>query len=173
MSKFIGLLSALLLLFIAGFGITQWLSLPFGGLIDWIIGASIFIWLIIIVTVPWNIYFQAKSVLDQANASRERGINVNERQIPYVRALRTRALILAIALHLISAIALYIFASSTIGTVGYIGAIAALLLTFLRPAISAYKYISQKLIAHIGIWVKALLHQKVTLCRRNSLSQIV
>jgi len=145
MDKFIGWLGALLLLFLAGFGLTQWLHLPLGNFLDWVIGASIFVWLIIIVTVPWNVYFQSKSVLNQAIISQERGINVDQQQLPYVRSLQTRSLILALVLHLISAIALYFLASSGIGTVGYIGAIAALLLTVLRPAISAYEYISQRL----------------------------
>jgi len=145
MDKFIGWLGALLLLFLAGFGLTQWLHLPLGNFIDWLIGASIFIWLIIIVTVPWNVYFQSKSVLDQATISRQNGINVDEDQLPYVRSLQTRSLILALVLHLISAIALYLLAANGIGTIGYVGAIAALLLTILRPAISAYEYISQRL----------------------------
>ena len=147
MSKFIGWLGALLLIFLAGFGLTQWLNLPFGNFIDWVIGASIFVWLIIIVTVPWNLYFQSKSVLNQAVVSQERGIIVNEQQLPYVRSLQTRSLALALGLHLISAIALYVLASSGVGTIGYVGAIAALLLTILRPAISAYAYISQRLMA--------------------------
>jgi len=145
MSKFIGWLGALLLIFLAGFGLTQWLNLPFGNFIDWVIGASIFVWLIIIVTVPWNLYFQSKSVLNQAQLSQERGINIDEQQLPYVRSLAQRSLGLALGLHVISAIALYALASSGVGTVGYIGAIAALLLTVLRPAISAYEYISQRL----------------------------
>jgi len=142
MNNFIGWLGALLLLFLAGFGFTDWLHLPLGNFIDWLIGASIFIWLIIIVTVPWNVYFQAKSVLDQATISQQRGINVEQDQLPYVRSLQTRSLILALALHLISAIALYVLAASGVGTIGYVGAIAALLLTILRPAISAYEYIT-------------------------------
>ncbi len=145
MGKFIGWLSALLVIFLAGFGLTQWLHLPFGNFIDWVIGASIFVWLIIIVTVPWNVYFQSASVLNQAIISQERGINVDERQLPYVRSLRWRSLGLALGLHLISAIALYVLASRGVGTVGYVGAIAALLLTILRPVISAYEYISQRL----------------------------
>ncbi len=145
MSKFIGWLGALLLIFLAGFGLTQWLNLPFGNFIDWVIGASIFVWLIIIVTVPWNLYFQSKSVLNQAQLSQERGINIDEQQLPYVRSLAQRSLGLALGLHVISAIALYVLASSGVGTVGYVGAIAALLLTVLRPAISAYEYISQRL----------------------------
>lgn len=145
MSKFIGWLGALLLIFLAGFGLTQWLNLPFGNFIDWVIGASIFVWLIIIVTVPWNVYFQSKAVLNQAEISKDKGIAVDENQLPYVRALAKKSLGLAIALHLISAIALYILASSGIGTIGYVGAIAALLLTILRPTISAYEYIAQRL----------------------------
>jgi hypothetical protein len=145
MSKFLGWLSALLIIFLAGFGLTEWLHLPFGNFIDWIIGASIFVWLIIIVTVPWNLYFQSQSVLNQAKISLERGINIDEKQLPYVRSLAQRSLGLALGLHLISAIALYILASSGVGTIGYVGAIAALLLTVLRPAISAYEYISERL----------------------------
>jgi len=145
MSKFIGWLGVLLLIFLAGFGLTQWLNLPFGNFIDWVIGASIFVWLIIIVTVPWNLYFQSKAILNQATISQERGINIDEQQLPYVRSLAQRSLGLALGLHVISAIALYVLASSGVGTVGYVGAIAALLLTVLRPAISAYEYISQRL----------------------------
>ena len=147
MNNFIGWLGALLLLFLAGCGLTQWFNLPLGNFVDWLIGASIFIWLIIIVTVPWNVYFQAKSVLDQATISQQNGINVDENQLPYVRSLQTRSLILALVLHLISAIALYLLAANGIGTIGYVGAIAALLLTILRPAISAYEYIYQRLLA--------------------------
>jgi hypothetical protein len=145
MSKFIGWLGALLLIFLAGFGLTQWLNLPFGSFIDWVIGASIFVWLIIIVTVPWNVYFQSKAVLNQAEISKDKGIAIDENQLPYVRSLSQKSLGLAIALHLISAIALYVLASSGIGTIGYVGAIAALLLTILRPTISAYEYIAQRL----------------------------
>ena len=145
MDKFIGWLGALLLLFLTGFGLTQWLHLPYGNFIDWIIGASIFVWLIVIVTVPWNVYFQSKSVLNQVTVSKDRGIAVDEQQLPYVRSLAQRSLWLALSLHLISAIVLYVLASSGIGTVGYVGAIAALLLTILRPAISGYEYIAQRL----------------------------
>ena len=145
MDKFIGWLAALLLLFLAGFGLTQWLHLPFGNFIDWIIGASIFVWLLVIVTVPWNVYFQSQSVLNQATVSKDRGINVDEQQLPYVRSLAQRSLWLALGLHLVSAIALYVLAASGVGTIGYVGAITALLLTILRPAISAYEYISQRL----------------------------
>ena len=145
MSKFVGWLFTLIILFLAGFGITQWLHLPFGNFIDWVIGASIFVWLIIIVTVPWNVYFQSKAVLDQVIISRDKGINVDEKQLPYVRSRAQRSLGLALGLHIISAIALYVLAATGVGTIGYVGAIAALMLTVLRPAISAYEYISQRL----------------------------
>ncbi|WP_055076074.1 hypothetical protein [Pseudanabaena sp. 'Roaring Creek'] len=145
MSKFFGWLVTLLLLSFAGFGLTQWFNLPFGNFVDWVIAASIFVWLIIIVTVPWNIYFQSRSVLDRAKISKERGVNVDENQLPYVRSLAQRSLGIALGLHFISAIVLYGLAATGVGTIGYIGAIAAILLTILRPAISAYEYISQRL----------------------------
>ncbi len=145
MGKFLGWLFLLLFILFAGFGLAKWLNLPFGNLIDWLIGGSIFVWLLVIVTVPWNIYFQAKAVLNQAIIAKDRNINVDQKQLPYVQALAKRSLILALSLHGISAIVLYIVASSGVGTLGYVGAIAALLLTILRPAISAYKYIAQRL----------------------------
>lgn len=60
--------------------------------------------------------------------------------------LAKRSLWLAIALHLVSAVALYILAATGISAVGYISSGAALLLTLLRPAISAYEYLYARLI---------------------------
>jgi hypothetical protein len=113
--------------------------------IDWVIAIAIFEWLLLIVTVPWNIHFEAKEVLAQATESTEKGIVVDEKQVKYVTVLASRSLLVAIGLHLLSAIALYALAATGISAVGYLSSGAALLLTILRPAIRGYQYLAARL----------------------------
>ncbi|MGE5658933.1 MAG: hypothetical protein ACM37W_20250, partial [Actinomycetota bacterium] len=100
--------AAILLLLI--FSILQWLHIPAGSFIDWIIAIAAFEWLLLIVTVPWNIHFEAKAVLAEAAESTQKGIAVDEKQVKYVTILARRSLWVAIALHLISAVVLYTLA---------------------------------------------------------------
>ncbi|MDJ0677895.1 MAG: hypothetical protein QNJ36_21350 [Calothrix sp. MO_167.B42] len=141
LSSTIGIFVTVLL----AFGIFQWLHIPTGNFLDWIIAGASFWWLLVIVTVPWNIHFQAKEVLAEAEQSTKKQIPVDETQIKYVNVLAKRSLLVAIGLHLISALGLYILAVTGISAVGYLGSGAALLLTGLRPAISAYQYLYARL----------------------------
>ena len=127
------------------FAILQWLHIPAGSFIDWIIAIAIFEWLLLIVTVPWNVHFEAKEVLSQAAESTKKNIAVDSEQLKYVNVLASRSLVVAIALHLGSAIALYALAATGISAVGYFSSGAALLLTVLRPAIRGYQYLAQRL----------------------------
>ncbi|WP_377480271.1 MAG: hypothetical protein P2A85_12150 [Microcoleus anatoxicus] len=127
------------------FAILQWLHIPAGSFIDWVIAIAIFEWLLLIVTVPWNIHFEAKEVLAQATESTEKGIVVDEKQVKYVTVLVSRSLLVAIGLHLLSAIALYALAATGISAIGYLSSGAALLLTILRPAIRGYQYLAARL----------------------------
>ena len=110
-----------------------------------VIGGAIFEWLLVIVTVPWNVHFQAKEVLAEGAQSSEKGIPVDEKQLEYVTVLAKRSAFAAIALHLLSAVGLYTLAATGISAVGYVSSGAALLLTALRPAISAYEYLYARL----------------------------
>ncbi|MEG5175992.1 hypothetical protein [Microcoleus sp. B3-D7] len=127
------------------FAILQWLHVSAGSFIDWVIAIAIFEWLLLIVTVPWNIHFEAKEVLAQAAESTKKNIAVDQEQVKYVTLLVSRSLFAAIALHLFSAIALYALAAAGISAVGYLSSGAALLLTVLRPAIRGYQYLAQRL----------------------------
>jgi hypothetical protein len=137
----VGIVALVLLIF----SVLQWFHISAGNFLDWIIGGASFWWLLVIVTVPWNIHFQAKQVLAEGEQSQEKGIAVDEKQQNYVKILAKRSLIIAIALHLISTVGLYILAATGISAVGYISSGAALLLTALRPAISAYEYLYARL----------------------------
>jgi hypothetical protein len=142
---FISSIAGIVVVVLTAFGLLQWLHIPAGNFLDWVIGGASFWWLLVIVTVPWNVHFQAKEVLAEAAQSTERGIPVDEKQVKYVTLLAKRSLWVAIALHLFSAVGLYTLAATGISTVGYISSGAALLLTILRPAIRAYEYLYARL----------------------------
>ncbi|HEY1016157.1 MAG TPA: hypothetical protein VGE07_25840 [Herpetosiphonaceae bacterium] len=127
------------------FALLRWLSVPAGSLLDWVIGIATFWWLLVVVTVPWNIHFQARSVLDDAAISAGQGLGVPAEQRAYVRQVMRRSLAGALALHLLSAGGLYALAASGISPIGYLGAAAALALTGLRPAWRSYEYFVERL----------------------------
>ncbi|HEY9794502.1 MAG TPA: hypothetical protein V6D30_02585 [Leptolyngbyaceae cyanobacterium] len=143
--SFISFSLGLVVLVLASFGVLQWLHIPAGSLIDWVIGAASFWWLLVIVTVPWNVHFQAKEVLAEAAVSVEKGTEVDEKQLKYVGNLANRSFWVAIALHVFSAVGLYTLAATGISAVGYISSGAALLLTALRPAVRTYEYLAARL----------------------------
>ncbi|HYX16997.1 MAG TPA: hypothetical protein VE944_22125 [Nostoc sp.] len=142
---FISSIAGIVIVVLTAFGLLQWLHIPAGNFLDWVIGGASFWWLLVIVTVPWNVHFQAKEVLAEAAQSKEKKIPVDEKQVNYVTVLAKRSLWVAIALHLFSAVGLYALATTGISTVGYISSGAALLLTILRPAIRAYEYLYARL----------------------------
>jgi hypothetical protein len=132
-------------LLLVAFFLLQWLQIPAGNLVDWIIGVTSFWWLLVIVTVPWNVYFDAKEVAAEAEISQDKGIPVDHKQLTYVNKVSRGALLIAIALHLFSALGLYELAAMGISSVGYISSFATLLLTALRPAIRGYQYLAYRL----------------------------
>ena len=127
------------------FFLLKWLQIPAGNLIDWLIGVASFYWLLAIVTIPWNVHFDAQEVIAEAAISQDKNIAIDTKQINYVQKVAKWSVVIAISLHFISAAVLYLLAFLGISTVGYITSIAALLLTFLRPAIRAYQYLASRL----------------------------
>lgn len=143
--SFIGVCVGLLILVLGSFGILQWLHIPAGNFLDWVIGAASFCWLLVIVTVPWNIHFDAKEVLAEAALSADKGIAVDEKQVKYAKVVANRSFWVAIALHILSTIGLYTLAATGVSSVGYVSSGAALLLTALRPAVRTYEYLARRL----------------------------
>jgi hypothetical protein len=136
----------LIFVVLAGFGLINWLQIPSGSLVDWCIGIAIFGWLLTITTVPWNIHFQAKEVLAEMTFSQEKGIDVDEQQQQYTAMIARRSLWVAMVLHILSAMALYLLTLWHVSAIGYFGSIAALLLTALRPAIRTYQFLAMRLL---------------------------
>lgn len=156
--NFIGFSFGLGVLVLLMFGILQWLHVPAGGFLDWVIAVAIFEWLLVIVTVPWNIHFEAKAVLDEAAVSAQMEVKVDEKQIQYAKVIAGRSLIVAITLHLLSAVGLYLLAATGISVLGYVSSGAALLLTALRPAVRTYEYLAARL---------AMIRQELTYPRED------
>lgn len=145
MSRFAAFNTGFILVILLVFGIFQWLKIAVGSFLDWVIALAIFEWLFLIVTVPWNIHFQAKEVLAEARESIQKAILVDDQKVKYVNLLVKRSLIIAIVLHMGSALGLYALAFWGITPLGYLTSIAALLLTFLRPTIRFYQYLLVRL----------------------------
>jgi hypothetical protein len=77
--------------------------------------------------------------------SRSIGILVDDKHGAYVKKIARYSLLIAILLHLISAVALFALSAMGVTRVGYYASALALLLTALRPAVRAYEYIFQQL----------------------------
>ncbi|WP_019504440.1 hypothetical protein [Pleurocapsa sp. PCC 7319] len=127
-------------------GIVQWLNISAGSLVDWLIGIASFWWLLIIVTIPWNIYFDARETLTEAEVSQKKGLKIELQPLNYVQKVARWSIIGAITLHLISALALYLLAATGISNVGYVSSGLTLLLTILRPTIRGYQYLTTRLL---------------------------
>lgn len=145
MSAYLSFGFSIVVLVLLCFAGLQWLQIPTSSFLDWIVAVAIFGWLLVIVTVPWNIYFEAKAALAEAEYSTREGITVDPEQIEYIRRVQSRSLWVVLALHVLSAIVLYGLAIAKITPVGYFGSGAALLLTILRPAIETYRYFATRI----------------------------
>lgn len=133
------------LIALIAFVILQGLGIPSGNFLDWVIGVASFWWLLTIVTLPWNVCFEAQEVIAEAATSQSKGIAVERKQVEYAKKVARWSLWVAIALHVLSAIGLYTLAVTGISTVGYVSSGAALLFTALRPAARAYQYLASRL----------------------------
>ena len=123
----------------------QWLHVPVGSLIDWLVGVGIVWWLGVVTTLPWNAHFAALGVVQEAQNSREKGIAINEEHVAFAQRIATRFRGLAIGLHLLTAAVLFVLAYFHVIAVGYLAAFAALALTFARPAARAYEHLAKRL----------------------------
>lgn len=147
--------------------ILQWLDIPAGRFVDWVVGVLSFWWLTLIVTVPWNIHFDARRVLSDAAQSKKRNIELDPKRLAHVAQIARRALMAALTLHVVSAIALYWIAIAGVSPVGFVAAVVALLLTALRPGIRLYEYLAHQL-RQIGREVRYPREDVVELLRRVS-----
>lgn len=125
-------------------GWLQWPVAVSPGL-DGVIGFFTLLWLYFVVTVPWNILFQAKQLLFEVQVSQQRGIKTDPEAVAYAQRWARMALWAALALHVLTAAVLSVAAYSGVGLIGWLGAGAAILLTLLRPGLRAYTHVRDRL----------------------------
>jgi hypothetical protein len=109
------------------------------------LGALSLFWLLVLLTVPWNLYFQARRLLSEIRASRERGIEVQAGREGEADRIRRRMALVAVGGHLLSA--------GTVATVTYFSAVQAgyyfaafyLISTLFRPAAAYFAQLRERL----------------------------
>lgn len=124
-------------------------SVAAGHLLDWIMGGLCFLWMLVLLKAPWDLYFQAHTVAFEHARAQERGIAVIDGRMEYVETVRKRLLALALGAHLLSAALAAGVAFFTNGNVGYWFAGFFLISTLFRPLLAGYAYLHGKLRAMI------------------------
>ena len=146
---FLGSLLITGFLVLLAYGITQWLGMDPGNLRNWVVGLLVLWWLVTIVTLPWDLYFKARALLLDTQHSHKEGMSIAESDVVYVKRWAKLSFIIAIALHLVSAVGLALLEVYGVSELGYFASAAAILLMGLRPALRAYDYLVARL-SNIG-----------------------
>jgi len=102
-------------------------------------------WLIVLVSMPWNLYFAARRAVQEAAVSRERGISVRPAIDAEAKLISRRMLGLALGGHLGTAIAAAAIAYFSGSTAGYYIAGIFLLATAFRPAAAYLAHVRERL----------------------------
>lgn len=110
-------------------------------------GAACLLWLLVLLAVPWNLYFQARAVLRDIRISGERGIDVPAERAQEARGIARRTAALAVGGHVLSAAAAATVAVVADLPVGYYAAAIYLLATLVRPAVAYLAQLREQLSA--------------------------
>lgn len=102
-------------------------------------------WLILLTTVPWNLYFAARRVTQEMAVSRERGIAVRSGNDQEARRISRQMLRFAVGAHLGTALAAAAIAFLSGNKAGYYIAGIALLSTAFRPAAAYFGHLRARI----------------------------
>ena len=102
-------------------------------------------WLVVLVTVPWNLYFAARRAAQEMAVSRDRGIAVRPAYDAEARRISGRMLRLALGGHVATAIAAAAIAYVSGNQAGYYVAGIFLLATMFRPASAYFFHVRERI----------------------------
>jgi hypothetical protein len=102
-------------------------------------------WLIVLVTVPWNLYFAARQVVADMAVSRERGITVRAAHEAEAGRLARRMLWFALGAHIGTAAVVVVVTLISGATAGYYFAGFYLLSTAIRPAAAYVTHVRERI----------------------------
>ncbi|MFI6598181.1 hypothetical protein ACIBHX_18145 [Nonomuraea sp. NPDC050536] len=144
----------ILLVSLALVAFTAWLILYAGVALSTLlslgVGAIFLVWLIVLLTVPWNLYFTARGVLRELPESRARGIDVPVERDVEAATMARRLLRLAIGGHVISAAAVAVITYFAGVQLGYYFSGFYLLAIAFRPAAAYFAHVRARLSAMSG-----------------------
>jgi hypothetical protein len=138
-------LAFLLLAYLAALGVALWTGVPAQTLLTWGAGGAALLWLVLLVTLPWNLHLRAREVLAEMKRSRAAGIAVTDEQLAFVEKVKRWTLITSLGVHVLSAgvaLAVAVFADQTLG---YPFAGFYLLSCLVRPATAAVQQVRRRL----------------------------
>jgi molybdopterin converting factor small subunit len=107
--------------------------------------AAALAWLIVLVAVPWNLYFGARRVVMEMAVSRRRGIAIPPDQEAEAYAIARRMLWFALGGHVITAAVAGVVAFVSGATVGYYVMAAYLLSATIRPAAAYFAHLRERI----------------------------
>jgi len=102
-------------------------------------------WLVVVVTVPWNLYFGARRAQAGMAVSRERGIAIREADDTEAGRIARRMLAFAIGAHLGSAAVAALLAYFLADRIGYYVAGFFLFSTVVRPAMAYFGHVRARI----------------------------
>ncbi|MFD0317562.1 hypothetical protein [Streptomyces flavalbus] len=119
-------------------------------------GVLSLLWLLLLLTLPWNLYFRAHAVLAEIAVSREKGIVVSEARDDEAARIARTMLRAAVAGHVLTAGLVLAVTWATGEFTGYWFAAFFLLSTFFRPAGAYFGQLRQRL----GTLLKDVTHPR-------------
>ncbi|MEV6774331.1 hypothetical protein AB0N05_37415 [Nocardia sp. NPDC051030] len=147
MKKYWGLFWAATALVIVVAALAIWADVNAETAIGAGLGFVAFFWLVVVVTVPWNLYFATLQAGHRVNAAREREIPVPPAREGEVRTLARRLLVLAVGAHVVSAVAAAVVALLSGYVIGYYVAGFFLASIVFRPAGAYFGYLRARIAA--------------------------
>jgi hypothetical protein len=108
-------------------------------------GAVALAWLVVLVTVPWNLYFAARRAVAEMAVSRGRGIAVQASYSGEARHIARRMLWFALGAHAATALAAAVIAYVSGRTLGYYFAGFYLLSAAVRPAVAYLAHVRERI----------------------------
>ncbi|WP_194820261.1 hypothetical protein [Nocardia sp. XZ_19_385] len=147
MSKFWGLFWASTALAMVVAALLIWGDVDAATVIGAALGFVAFFWIVVVVTVPWNLYFSARQAQHRIVAVRGRDIAVTAEREEEVRALAKRLLFVAVGAHVVSAVVAAAVALVSGYSIAYLVAGFFLVSIVLRPAGAYFGYLRYRIAA--------------------------
>ena len=138
-------IALLLVSYLTALGVAMWTGVPAQTLITWGAGGAALLWLIVLVTLPWNLHLRAREVLAEMRRSREVGIRVTDEQLAFAEKVKRWTLFTSLGIHVLSAAVALVIARFADAPLGYPFAGFYLLSCVVRPASAAMQQLRRRL----------------------------